>query len=229
MIDGAIKDLLEKRKEIKKSKPVFRRTDIKRKKIGSSWRKPTGRHNKIRRRKRGAMPHPSYSSPKKVKGLHASGYKDILIRNLAELGKINKETEVARISGTVGTRKRILIIDEAKKLKVRILNPGLKVIKKIKELKDKEKKKEEDKSKKEKPKEAEVVKKGAEETKKEPAKATDVKEKPGKIDKSKDKNAKKEKEIKKDKEDKKTKEKTQSKGTKTPEKDKDKKKTSQKK
>ncbi|MBW6451810.1 MAG: 50S ribosomal protein L32e [DPANN group archaeon] len=141
MISEIIKSFLEKRKEINKRKPVFRRSDIQRKKIGSSWRKPTGRHNKIRKRIRGSMPHPSYSSPRMVRGLHASGYKDILINNVKELLNIDIKTEVARIAGTVGTKKRIDIMNEAKKMEIRILNPGIKTLQKLKELKEKETKK----------------------------------------------------------------------------------------
>jgi hypothetical protein len=43
-----------------------------------------------------------------------------------DLQKIDPKTQVARIAHTVGENKRVLILDEAKKASIRVLNPGLK-------------------------------------------------------------------------------------------------------
>ena len=67
-----------------------------------------------------------YSRPKAIRGLHPSGLKEILISRPSDLEKVDGKTQVARIAHTVGESKRVLIIDEAKKRDIRILNPGLK-------------------------------------------------------------------------------------------------------
>jgi ribosomal 50S subunit-recycling heat shock protein len=54
--------------------------------------------------------------------LHPSGYEDILVHNVVELTKINPVTQVARIAHTVGKKKRVQIIAEARKLDLRIVN-----------------------------------------------------------------------------------------------------------
>lgn len=44
----------------------------------------------------------------------------------SDLEKVDSSTQVARIAHTVGENKRVLIVEEAKKRSIRILNPGLK-------------------------------------------------------------------------------------------------------
>lgn len=144
-----VKQLLEKRAMIKKKKPKFIRSDAnKLARLKKVWRKPTGRHNKVRTRNQGFLPHPSYSSPKAVRYLHPSGKKEVLIHNEKDLEKIRNDKEVARIAGSVGLRKRLAILKAAEKLKVKLLNIGKKAddyLKKEREAKEKEEKKKEEK------------------------------------------------------------------------------------
>jgi large subunit ribosomal protein L32e len=65
-----------------------------------------------------------YKGPRKSRGLHPSGYNDILIFNVKDLSKINPKIDAVRIAHTVGNKKRIDIVTEATKLKMKILNPG---------------------------------------------------------------------------------------------------------
>lgn len=44
----------------------------------------------------------------------------------SDLENVDSNTQVARIAHTVGENKRVLIVEEAKKKSIRILNPGLK-------------------------------------------------------------------------------------------------------
>jgi hypothetical protein len=44
----------------------------------------------------------------------------------SDLEKIDEKTQVVKIAHTVGENKRVLIIDEAKKRSLRILNAGVK-------------------------------------------------------------------------------------------------------
>ena len=120
-----IKTLLEIRNEIKERKPVFIRQDNpKRMKVNYKWRKPKGIHSKIRHRFKGRrkMPSPGYKSPRKVKGLHASGLEIINVYSVDDIAKIKKESQGVVVSKSVGMRKRIVILKKAKELDVAVLN-----------------------------------------------------------------------------------------------------------
>ena len=134
------KKSLEARKIIKEKKPDFPRTDANKiKRLSrSGWRRAKGRDNKIRRRLRGARPSPSFGSPKAVRGMHPRGMFEAIVFNLKDLADVGKEV-VVRIAATVGNRKKIMVVREAKKRGLHVLNPRI-LIKKPKEEKKKDKK-----------------------------------------------------------------------------------------
>jgi large subunit ribosomal protein L32e len=70
------------------------------------------------------MPTVGYGAPKELRGLHPSGFKEVLIQNLDDLKKIDREKEAGRISRRIGKRKRKLILERAKELNIKILNPS---------------------------------------------------------------------------------------------------------
>ncbi len=110
------------------SRTKFRRKDShKFKRVGESWRKPRGLKNAQRKKKKGniVMPNVGYRSPKKGRGLHPSGLKEVMVHNPDGLEGIDKEKEAVRIGSSVGRRKRTLIVEKAEKLGLRVLNPGL--------------------------------------------------------------------------------------------------------
>jgi len=116
---------LKLRRKRKKKKPVFRRQEGYRlKKLGGSWRKPKGRHSKLRQKEkpRGMHPGPGYGSPRSVAGLGRSGLKEVMISTPAQISKLDPKKEAVLISGSVGKAKRALIIGQAKKLGVRVTN-----------------------------------------------------------------------------------------------------------
>lgn len=109
-------------------KPTFKRQEwFRYKKLGVKWRKPRGKTSKTRRYEKGkpAMPSVGYGSPKAGRGLHPSGYEDILIRNIIELENLNPATQAGRISATIGKRKKEIMLDRAKELGIKILNKGI--------------------------------------------------------------------------------------------------------
>ena len=96
-------------------------------KTRGNWRKPKGKTSKRRRyeARKPAMPAIGYGTPRNLRGLHPSGYQDILIYNIAELENLDPRTQAGRISSNVGTRKKITMLEKAKELKIKILNKGL--------------------------------------------------------------------------------------------------------
>jgi len=63
-----------------------------------------------------------YKGPKSARGLHPSGYREVLIHNVQEVTQVDSKTQAARIAHTVGKKKRAEIIAEARKMKVVVLN-----------------------------------------------------------------------------------------------------------
>ena len=116
---------LKLRARAKAKKPKFIRAESwKYDRFSLSWRKPRGLDNKIRRKIKGWPPGPSmgYKGPKVARGLHPSGYREVIVFNEQDLSAINVNTQAARIAHTVGKRKRALIIAKAKELNIKILN-----------------------------------------------------------------------------------------------------------
>jgi large subunit ribosomal protein L32e len=121
----SVQNALKARARAKRNKPAFVRSESWRyDKFSESWRRPRGLDNKIRRKIKGWPPAPSmgYKGPKIARGLHPSGYEEIIVHNVEEVAKVNPETQAVRIAHTVGKRKRMKIVAEAKKLNLVILN-----------------------------------------------------------------------------------------------------------
>ena len=127
-LDDETRSALGVRRAKNAARPAFRRHEWWRyKKLGGKhapWRVPSGIHSKVRRHFKYRPPLVSigYRGPEAVRGLHPSGFEEVLVHNEADLAKVNKETQAARIGGTVGGRKAKLIEAAADKAGIRVLN-----------------------------------------------------------------------------------------------------------
>jgi large subunit ribosomal protein L32e len=162
----------------------------KKKQLSDSWRKPRGQHNKQREQKKakGALPKPGFGSPVAVRGMHPSGFFEVLISSVKELEGLDPKMQAVRISGTVGNRKRMVLQEAAtseglKVLNIRTLKTREAKPKKIdaKRFSEDQKKKDEKSSAKSKKPAAPITKKAA---KAKPAVKTEVKKAPAKTAKN---------------------------------------------
>jgi len=115
---------VERKKKVKK--PRFRRQESWRyKRLKENWRRPRGIDSKMRMGVKGwpKTPNVGYRSPKDARGLHPSGFKEVLIHSIDELEGVDPNSEAVRIAHTVGYRKRIEIINLAREMGIHVLNP----------------------------------------------------------------------------------------------------------
>ena len=132
--------LHEIRKLKKEKTPTFQRQESWRyKRIHEPWRKPKGVDSHMRLSVKGWPPlvKIGYRVPRAVRGLHPSGYRDVLVHNLQELASLSPRSDAARLAAGVGKKKRIEIARRAKELGIRVLNArGLLVGQKLEEVEE---------------------------------------------------------------------------------------------
>ncbi len=122
--------LLEIRKRMKKKRPSFRRVESWRyDRVKDSWRKARGIDSQTRKKTKTGVKSPSvgYRSPKKIRGLHPSGYQEVRINNKNDIEMLNlsPKKHAIKISGRLGSKKRLDLIDYAQKRNFLILNLGI--------------------------------------------------------------------------------------------------------
>lgn len=118
--------LLALRKEKKAKKPKFVRQDSHKKPRlqKSGWRKPKGQDSNMRVGNKGYRRTVSsgYRAPAEVRGLSGEGLITVVVSTEKDLEKLDSKKEGVIIASSVGLRKKILIINKCKELKLKILN-----------------------------------------------------------------------------------------------------------
>ncbi|MDR3282738.1 MAG: 50S ribosomal protein L32e [Candidatus Methanoplasma sp.] len=118
-------DALAKRAIISGNRPAFKRQEwFRYSKLGDKWRKPKGIHSKMKRqlKRRPPMVDIGYGGPAAVRGLHPSGFQEVLVHNTDALDAIDSKVQAVRIGRTVGFKKRVEIEKKAAELGIRVLN-----------------------------------------------------------------------------------------------------------
>ena len=121
----AIRAALRIRREIARRRPTFYRQEWYRyRRLGLKWRKPQGGQSKLRRHLgyRINVVSIGFRGPRPTRGLHPSGFQEVLVHTVAQLKGIDPKIQAVRIGGGVGGRKRHAIQEEADELGLRILN-----------------------------------------------------------------------------------------------------------
>ncbi len=123
-----VRALLRTRRTLDRRRPVFGRQAANRYfRIGrdGAWRRPRGLQSKQRRHYgyRPRVVRIGYRSPAAVRGLTPSGFRPVLVRTSKDLESIDAKTQAALIARTVGTRRRLVLEEAARKLGIHVLNP----------------------------------------------------------------------------------------------------------
>jgi large subunit ribosomal protein L32e len=126
-----LRALLLARRTLDERRPVFGRQAANRYfRIGrdGAWRRPRGLQSKQRRHYgyRPKVVRIGYRSPARVRGRVPSGFVPVLVHNRDELDGLDAGRDAAIIARTVGTRRRLVLEEEARRLGIHVLNPIVK-------------------------------------------------------------------------------------------------------
>ncbi len=126
VLDDSTKAALEMRAAQYKKQPSFRRQEWfrYRRLSKTGYRKPKGKDSKMRmnRKYRSPMARVGYGKVASARGLHPSGFEEVLVHNIDDLDGIDPERQAVRVGSSVGNRKRSRIHDRADDLGLRVLN-----------------------------------------------------------------------------------------------------------
>ena len=126
VLDDETKAALLTRKSQRSSMPKFRRQEWFRyyRLARTGWRKPKGYQSKQRlnMKYRTPMVRVGHRKIASVRGLHPSGFEEILVNTISDLNDLDPERQAVRIASKVGNRKRSVIHDRADQLGLRVLN-----------------------------------------------------------------------------------------------------------
>jgi len=164
------KEKLRLRKRVKGKKPKFVRPESWRYfRLKENWRNPRGLDHKVRLMYKGWPPAAGsgYGGPRLSRGLHPSGFTEVLVYNVEQLSKIEPKTQAVRIGHRVGKRKKANILAEARRKKIVVLN-----LREVKETREKKVTKEEEGKTEETEKEANATEKAVEGEEKTPEEKT---------------------------------------------------------
>lgn len=127
-LDAKTARSLSIRRSLDRHRPLFIRQAAHRYyRIGrdESWRRPRGLQSKQRRHYgyRPVVVSVGYRSPARVRGLVPSGFRPVLVETVKALEGLDPIKEAAILARGIGTRRRLVLEETARRLGVRVLNP----------------------------------------------------------------------------------------------------------
>ncbi|WP_455276523.1 50S ribosomal protein L32e [[Eubacterium] cellulosolvens] len=114
------------RNKIKMNRPrIIREESWRYKRVKSSWRRPKGITSRMRMRNRGwpRLTNAGFGTPKKLRDIHPSGLREILVHRPEDLEGVDPKNQAIRVAASVGERKRMIIIEKADTMNLKVLNP----------------------------------------------------------------------------------------------------------
>ncbi|MCS6769936.1 MAG: 50S ribosomal protein L32e [Candidatus Caldarchaeum sp.] len=96
--------------------------------LNTGYRRPRGKDSRMRLQKSGAPPLAKigYGTPRSFRGLHPSGYREVLISSLSQLAALSPDKDALRLSGRLGGRMKTKLYEAAVEKGFKVLNPPLK-------------------------------------------------------------------------------------------------------
>jgi large subunit ribosomal protein L32e len=90
-----------------------------------AWRRPRGQQSKQRRhyKYRSTIVSIGFRGPAGARGLTPTGFQPIIVHTTKEIEALKPATQAAIIGRTVGTRRRLVLEETARKAGVHVLNP----------------------------------------------------------------------------------------------------------
>jgi large subunit ribosomal protein L32e len=116
------------RNKIKMNRPrIIRQESWRYKRVKSSWRRPKGITSSMRIQRRGwpRLTSAGFGTPKILRDIHPSGLREILVHRPEDLERADPKKQAIRIAACVGERKRMIIIEKADTMNLKILNPKI--------------------------------------------------------------------------------------------------------
>ena len=120
-LDGDLKRALEQRKVKSANRQEFHRQEwFRYQRLGDKWRYPGGIQSKMRRHwgTHADVVSIGHRGPKAARGLHPSGFREVVVHNPEGLDSVDPASEAVRIAGSVGRRKREVIQKTARSYRV---------------------------------------------------------------------------------------------------------------
>jgi len=118
------KSLALRREKNAHRQEFWRQEGFRYQRLGHKWRAPQGIQSKMRRHwgTHADVVSIGYRGPKAVRGLHPSGFEEVMVHNEKGLEPVDPKTQAVRIAGSVGRQKREMIQKAAAKAGIRVLN-----------------------------------------------------------------------------------------------------------
>ena len=96
------------------------------KRVKENWRRPRGVTSRMRNEKKGwpALVKVGHGSEASERGRHPRGLVERLVRSESDLEGLNPKLHIVRMSGRLGEKRRLTLLDRVRSLNIHIANPG---------------------------------------------------------------------------------------------------------